>query len=281
MRLSPPAARTLRLGAVLTALVSLSACGFDTSGKARASGGDGGGGGIDAAQLFDGSVDLDAGGDAGTDSLASFDCPHTDVAPFLDGQAGGPWLDTPFTTFDISDAQLAADVAPGYDDDDSVSFACLNDADNIYFFFDVTDDELVSDSLALRDDDGVVLFLDGRGDRNGKYDGFDHALMLAAQGDALDYGPGTLDPDGIVRDTDHGYNIEIAMTRTAVGPIPDDGIIGFNLALIDDDGLGNDKRDIFGLRYVPSPPACESCCQGEAQPWCDTTVSGALSLLDR
>lgn len=279
MKLAPSRARALWRGAVLLALIPAGACGFNPSGKARAGGGDGGGGRADAAvDGFDGSMGGDAQADAGSDPLASFDCPHTDVPPYMDGQAAGPWLDTTFTTFDISDAQLAADVAAGYDNDDSVSFACLNDADNVYFFFDVTDDEVVSDSLALRDDDGVVLFLDGRGDRDGDYDSYDHAIMLAAAGDALDYGPGTLDPDGVVRVTGHGYDIEITLVKTDVGPIPADGIIGFNLALIDDDGIGNADRDIFGLRYVPSPPACDRCCQGEAQPWCDTTVTGGLTL---
>jgi hypothetical protein len=262
------------------ALAAAAGCSLDRSGSAVRVGGGGDGGLV--ADAHPGGPDATAAdarpADAGADTLSGTLCPYTAIAPLLDGNAIGPWLAADFTTFRAVDGQLKADVQAQYGWDASVDFACLHDDANLYFFLKVTDDHIVSNSVSLRQDDGVVLFLDGNGDRDGTYGEDDHALVLGANADTFDYGPGDLTPTGTENDTADGYDIEIGLDLAAVGPIPADGVIGFNVAIIDDDDLGSSDRDVFALRYVPAPPACDSCCDGQAQPWCDTSVTGTLTL---
>jgi hypothetical protein len=267
--------------AAALALGAAAGCSLDRSGSAVRGGGDsdGGGSGADARVGGPDAAAFDAAAtDAGTVTLDATICPYTAVAPLLDSNPVGPWLAADFITFRASDAELKADLQAQYGWDASVDFACLHDDASLYFFFKVTDDHIVSNSVSLRQDDGIVLFLDGNGDRDGTYGDDDHALMLGANADTFDYGPGDLTPSGSESDTASGYDIEIGLDLASVGPIPADGVIGFNLAIIDDDDLGNSDRDVFALRYVPAPPACDACCDGQAQPWCDTTVTGTLTL---
>jgi hypothetical protein len=268
---------------VTVGLCTLVGCSFDTGAL-----GGGGGDGDDSAGAADGAPGQPDGAvsgadasspDGGVPTAALMTCRFTQVPPALDGAPMGPWAQTPFIEFDSSDGQLIADVNPHYDFDAEVSFACLHDDENLYFFADVTDSELVSNSLALREDDGIAIFLDGSGDRGGTYGEDDHALMIGASAETWDYGPGDVIPTGMVVSKDGGYRIEIAIDKVAIAAtLPE--VLGFNLAIIDDDGMGNSDRDLFSLRYVPDPPACPSCCEGQAQPWCDTTQLGSLQLLE-
>jgi hypothetical protein len=263
----------------------LAGCSFDTG--ALGGGGGGGGDGDDVAESDGAPPRPDAAGssadaappDAAVVTTSSITCKRTDVPPALDGAAMGPWTTATFIEFAAQDGELLADVHPNYGFDAALSLACLHDDENVYFFADVTDSEVVSNSLSLREDDGIVIFLDGAGDRDGSYDEDDHALMLGAGDDAWDYGPGDISPAGTVVTSDGGYRIEIAIDKVAIaGALGSQ--LGFNVAIIDDDGMGNSDRDLFSLRYVPHPPACPGCCDGQAQPWCDTTQLGSLELLE-
>lgn len=265
------------------ALAAGGGCSFDASSFGGGGGGDGDGSAADGSPASpDGAP---AGGDAAAadaavPTTALVTCSRTEVPPALDGAAMGPWNMASFIDFAASDGELVADVHSNYDFDARVSFACLHDDENLYFFGDVTDAEVVNDSLSLREDDGVVIFLDGGGDRDGTYGEDDHALVIGASAESWDYGPGEIDPAGMVVLSEGGYRFEIAIDKAAIagGALPAE--LGFNLAIIDDDGLGNANRDVFALRHVPHPPACDGCCEGQAQPWCDTTQLGALDLLE-
>ncbi len=270
------------------ALCSLLAggCSFDASALGGGGGGggtgDGGGAGADGAPPQpDGSVPAPdaAAPDAQVESTARIRCRRTEVPPALDGAAMGPWQTATFTRFAASDGELVADAHPSYTFDAEVSFACLHDDENLYFFADVHDTTVVADSLSLREDDAIVLFLDGTGDRDGTYGEDDHALTIGAMAETWDYGPGDLVPAGEVVASDEGYRIEVALDKPDIAvTLPAE--LGFNVAIIDDDGKGNDDRDVFALRHVPNPPACPRCCDGQAQPWCDTTQLGSLDLID-
>ncbi len=259
-----------------------SACSFDPTAGGGGGGGDGAAGGSDGApDRTDGARATPDGAplDARAPTTALVTCSRTEAAPELDGEATGPWQAATFFDFAATDAELVADVHSGYDFDAEVSFACLHDDDNLYLFADVVDSRLVSNSLSLREDDGVVFFLDGSGDRDGDYGEDDHALVITAEAETWDYGPGDLVPTGEVVGSDAGYRIEVALDKNAVAsPLP--GELGFNVAIIDDDGMGNSDRDLFALRHVPEPPACDDCCDGQAQPWCDTSVLGSLALAE-
>ena len=264
-------------------------CSFDASALGGgASGGDGDGDGDGDGSRADGAPALPDGGvvvapdaaapDARVEDTASIRCARTQVPPALDGAPMGPWQGAAFIHFAASDGELV-DARPGYGFDAEVSLACLHDDENLYFFADVVDSQVIADSLSLREDDGVVIFLDGSGDRDGNYGEDDHALMVGAEAETLDYGPGDLVPAGVVVASDAGYRIEIALDKPAIATsLPAE--LGFNLAIIDDDGKGNSDRDAFSLRHVPNPPACPGCCDGQAQPWCDTTQLGSLELVE-
>ena len=267
-------------------LLVAAGCSFDVS--AVGGGGSGDGDGSDGSRA-DGAPALPDGGlvvtpdaaapDAQVESTASIRCARTQVPPALDGAPMGPWQEAAFIHFAASDGELVADAHPTYGFDAEVSLACLHDDENVYFFADVVDSQVIADSLSLREDDGVVIFLDGSGDRDGSYGEDDHALMVGAEAETLDYGPGDLVPAGVVVASDAGYRIEIALDKPAIAAtLPAE--LGFNLAIIDDDGKGNSDRDVFSLRHVPNPPACPRCCEGQAQPWCDTTQLGSLDLVD-
>ena len=266
------------------ALLSLSAggCSFDTSAFGGGGGAsDGGGAAADGAPLQADAGDRSdpdaAPPDAQVATTGLIRCARTLVPPALDGAPLGPWQDAAFIQFAASDGELIADAHPSYAFDAEVSLACLHDDENLYFFAEVEDSQMVADSLSLREDDGIVLFLDGSGDRDGTYGEDDHALVVGAAAEVWDYGPGDLVPAGEVVITDSGYRVEIALDKPAIAPaLPAE--LGFNLAIIDDDGKGNSDRDVFALRHVPNPPACARCCEGQAQPWCDTTQLGSLEL---
>jgi hypothetical protein len=260
-------------------------CSFDTTSFGGGGGGEGDGDDVSAADgapgIPDGALASSdaAAPDAEVPSTSLVTCSRTEVPPALDGSPIGPWTDATFVDFAASDGELI-DVHPNYAFDARVSFACLHDDENVYFFADVTDSRLVDNSVALREDDGIVIFLDGGGDRDGSYGDDDHALVIGAEAESWDYGPGEIDPAGMVVLTEGGYRFEIAIDKPAIasGALPAE--LGFNIAIIDDDGLGNANHDAFALRHVPHPPACASCCDGQAQPWCDTTQLGSLDLIE-
>ena len=276
----------LHIASVGLCVLAAAGCSFDTS--AFGGGGGGGGGGGDGGGADGAPSDPDGGQvplpdaaapDAQVVSTARVSCARTQVPPALDGAAMGPWESATFIHFAARDGELVADAHPTYGFDGEVSFACLHDDENLYFFADVVDSQLVGNSASLREDDGVVVFLDGIGDRDGAYGEDDHAVFVSAEAEALDYGPGDLVPVGEVVESDEGYRVEIALDKVAIAsPLPAE--LGFNLALIDDDGKGNTDRDVFALRHVPDPPACARCCDGQAAPWCDTTQLGSLDLVE-
>jgi hypothetical protein len=270
------------------ALPPVAACGFDPSGSGGPGGGGrddgGGGGGTDGGAPTDGGGGPDgAPPDAGVDPTARVSCPKTDELPNSDAQRLGPWLEVPFVTFAVTDAELVADEHASYEKDAVVEFACLHDAFNVYFFFDVKDAAVQDDSVSLRQDDAIVFFLDGAGDLSGTYGADDHAAVVTSAGDGMDYAAGTendLSGDAVADTVEGGYRIEVEVDKTSIhDPLP--GTLGFNLAIVDDDGWGDNLRDVFALRHVPDDQvanACEDCCEGEAAPWCDTRLLGELTL---
>ena len=273
--------------AVLATLaLALGACGFDPGGgTAAGAGGDGGAGAIDGGGgRFDAGGAIDATSlDAAPEATANVSCAATVVPPAIDGNPLGPWLGVALIPFAVTDAQLVADEHPSYQDDAVVEFGCLHDANNVYFFFDVTDGAVQDDSPSQREDDSIVIFLDGAGDLSGPYGDDDHALALGSDSEGMDYAAGSShDLDGSVFSevVDGGYRVEVEIDKPSITDTLGSEL-GFNLAIIDDDGWSDNLRDIFALRHVPDDQvahACPNCCEGQAAPWCDTRVFGTLTL---
>ena len=206
----------------------------------------------------------------------------TATAPVLDGDLDDVWDAATPVTFQIGDAMQQVGVQPDYGFDASVQFRSLHTASAIYFLFDVTDDMLVRDSADRADDDAVELYIDAAGDEGGPYGNDDHWLVIDSIGKFSTLGPAHMSIRTAEMDTATGYRLEVAVDRASLGATPADGaMIGFDVALVDDDGLGgDDAADAYGLWYVKNGNHCPSCCPS-AQPGaasCDTSVLGQLML---
>jgi len=189
------------------------------------------------------------------------------------------WQALTFVDFSIANAEQLEAIS-GYGNDASARFASMYDAGRIYFFIEVHDDLLVDNSENIYNDDSIELYIDGLNDRSGPLGNDDHWLAISAAGLYASLGPSQVDISGAILTTDVGYNIEIAFERSELGAGAN-SLLGFNLAINDDDGQGSAAVDAYGLWKVPSEPICTTCCNGFADnyPWCDTTRLGQLQLV--
>jgi uncharacterized repeat protein (TIGR01451 family) len=146
----------------------------------------------------------------------------------------------------------------------------------LYLAADVTDDVFVADSDLIWHDDEVEFAIDGANDDTGN-NADDHQLDVAADGRFVDFGYAPIDGVHVaVRPTSTGYAVEMAVELSVIGGAMSPGrLIGFNLALEDDDDGGNydtwmvwagretyhGRADFFDLRLhneswsPPAPPA--------------------------
>jgi len=113
----------------------------------------------------------------------------------------------------------------------------------LYFAGRIEDDTLWRDSADIWEDDSIEFALDGAHDRtSGGLD--DHQFNLASDGTLRRYG--TLDAIGaqaaVVRRAG-GYDVELALpiSLLAAGPMTEGKVMGFTVALVDDDD-GGDRR---------------------------------------
>ncbi len=197
----------------------------------------------------------------------------------LDGELEAVWQAATFVDFAIADSpQLEA--LGSYIPDASLRMASLYDDDSIYFFIEVVDDLLVDNSVSTYNDDSIELSIDGQNDRSGPYNDDDHWLVIGAEGVYASLGPAPIGLVGSILPTATGYNIEIGLDREDLGA-GNNSMLGFNIAINDDDGEGNTGIDAYGVWHLPLTDSCTSCCagQGGSYPWCDTTRLGQLQLV--
>ena len=275
--------RTLRSLSVLLALAT-GACSFDTSVAFESTAGnlspDASSSGIDAGITPNADAspinepDAAVAGPDGT--LKSFS-QNQDIE--IDGTIDNAWSAATFIDFAIADAQLFEAHHMSYVASASLRMASLYDADNIYFFIEVTDDSVVVDSSQIYHDDSIEITIDGLNDRSGPYGNDDH-WFLVTEGTYASDGPASIELDGAFARTQVGYNIEFSVERADLGA-GGNTTLGFNIALNDDDGFGNSNVDAYGAWYFPNTPNCNSCCQAKAfhYPYCDTTKLGQLELV--
>lgn len=133
----------------------------------------------------------------------------------------------------------------------------IHDADSVYVAMDVTDDNRVNDSAEAGSEDGttweddsVEIFFDANHDRElgqGTL-GFEGQYVFTANGawrDAEAHNP-TFGANGdwfaATTVTDHGYQVEFRIKKSALSNPADGALMGFNLAQNDDDGLGRQAQ---------------------------------------
>jgi hypothetical protein len=209
-------------------------------------------------------------------------CPSTGgQPPDLDGNLSD-WAGIPALHFDMAQATQKLFVSGPYTNSATVTARCQSDAQRLYFAFDVVDDSVVTDSVELYSDDSVALYLDAAGDASGGYGLDDHEILFrpSTAPNVKDYGPNgaALQIEGDIQPGTNGYQIEIALPKDSLGvsgPVPK--VLGFDLALNDDDNVGGQKSFAYGLWFQASS-TCPTCCSAEtsARPWCDTTLFGTL-----
>ena len=134
-------------------------------------------------------------------------------------------------------------------------------------------------------DDGRLLIATQFGLNHGRFEFrihllHDHWLAIGADGVYASLGPSQVGISGSILTTDVGYNIEISMERSMLGA-GSNTLLGFNLAINDDDNQGSTAVDAYGLWTMPTAPSCATCCNGfsDNYPWCDTTRLGQLQLV--
>ena len=267
-------------------LVGLSqACSFDTTNALFDEDLGGGVGNPDASQ-----VAPDAGQVASVDAAPTADAappiPMGTLGSFplvgeleLDGVLDSQWLEQEFHHYDIDESQQLLFVHANYLSDASIRFASLYDSENLYFFIEVKDDQLVSNSTSVFNDDSIEIYIDGLNDNAGPYANDDHHLVIGPGG-SESFGPASLQPQGTILQTDEGYNVEISIELEDLGGVEQQKAFGFNIAINDDDGLGNTEVDAYGLWYLPEAVGCTDCCDSGDFAWCDTTRLGQLALQD-
>jgi hypothetical protein len=281
-------ARTYIALTLLASAVATGACSFDTS-VAFEGAGDGSTGTLspDAAT----AVDIDAGNTPTADASpgapdAAPSVPDGTLQSFprsqtltLDGEIEAAWQAATFIDFAITDSPQLEDIS-GYVPDASLRLASRYDANSIYFFIEVTDDLLVDDSSNTFNDDSIELSIDGVNDRSGPFGDDDHWIVVGAEGVYASLGPAEIDITGAILPTATGYNIEIALERTDLGAGANT-MLGFNIAINDDDGQGGPGVDAYGVWHLPATPVCATCCMGQSTnyAWCDTTRLGQLQLV--
>jgi hypothetical protein len=200
--------------------------------------------------------------------------------PILGAELDAAWAAAPRVGFSMAEAMRFHNMHPDYSFDGAVEFASLHDDDRLYFLFEVTDNLLRDDSTEPYQDDAVELYLDAAGDGSGPYGEDDHWIVIRSTGYYRSYGPAEIQISGAVQITDTGYRIEVSIERSQLGA-PAGSQLGFNVGLVDDDGLGGDTlADAYGLWYAAEGPHCASCCPEADGPqaWCDTSLFGRLEL---
>lgn len=232
---------------------------------------DGGSGEHDAAP------NLDAG------PMAEYDCEGVDVGPVVDGTEDSIWMDANKVSMTSSNAGYLEERDTGYQRTFALEFRCLHDDDTIYFWFDVLDGanagEVVEDGPELREDDGVVLFLDAAGDRLGPYGSDDHAFVFGATDAAVvDFGNPSYMPPTSGDLSAPSYAIETGLAKSALSGLAANGLLGFNVALIDDDSYGDNLADMFALWSMPLSQVPQPCNDGQPFVWCNTTGFTTLLL---
>lgn len=234
----------------------------------------------DSPSPVDGRADAHSSADSGPIPPGTLFCVYASAEPVFDGDAA-EWDGAVWEHLDIAEAAQRTQVHESYANTASADFACMHDAVNLYFFVAVTDDSLVSDSYDIYEDDAVLLFIDAAGDRSGPFSTDDHYVAVGQDNTYSDYAApeaSAITLGGIVLSTAVGYSIEIRIRKNTLGAGTVGPELGFDLAISDDDGLGDQAADCHGLWFVQDVAHCGTCCPAAPEPSCDTTLFGRLVL---
>ena len=207
---------------------------------------------------------------------------EADNAPTgFNGTLGGPWGSKTINQIDIDQARWI-EAVDGYDSSMAIGVRLINDTDMLAFGIEVTDENIVApeDGADPTDGDAVVLFIDAANDRGGEYGADDHIVVIDASGDIADLGQAPITSFQIgVTSTARGWNAEVGFDKSDLTGAVLPAVLGFNIALVDDDDAATAGRDAIGSWEAPDGAGCPDACAGDSSPLCDTTLFGELELL--
>ncbi|NUQ37095.1 MAG: DNRLRE domain-containing protein [Caldilineales bacterium] len=158
----------------------------------------------------------------------------------VDGDLSDWTLDAPLSLSGLT-ASYHSGVLPSQADLSAQMWARW-DAHTLYLAARVTDDQRSVDSVDIWHDDGVEFALDGEFDGDSfSPSGGDHQFTVRRAGEVQDRGLPTTAANAAVRERSDGYDVELAISRAALGGVGfgDGVVLGFNLGLNDDDDGGN------------------------------------------
>jgi len=273
----------LRQGMVWAAVCACAGCTFDSSGALPSAATDGGtAGAADARPL-----PPDARPSALPDATARPDAAPVEQAGTVRARRGAidmfddsfaDWGDAPVYSFDINSGMDFHSVE-GYSPSATLIFSSMHDAEFIYFALIVEDNQVLPAVHPMWEDDSIAIYLDAAGDGAGPFGGDDHEIIIGSDGPYRDYAPDPADAvlHGSTIATTNGYALEIGVRKDSLGVGTLPGVIGFDIAIHDDD---TDGDAAFGLWFRDSGPSCADCCTSFEHPeaWCDTTIFGSLIL---
>lgn len=171
----------------------------------------------------------------------TLECPSLNRDIVIDGHLD-EWAQAPTLTLDLTTADyLYLDPAPSPADNSAV-IRCGWQGDDLILAGLVRDDVLVRDSDHVWMDDAIEFGIDGYADRIFRYRQDDHMLTLVVDGTLRDFGDFTVPgADRAISQTVDGWQFELKAPTTAlgIGPFASNQVIGFTVALDDDDDGGD------------------------------------------
>ena len=266
-------------GLAFAVLAASTGCSFDSSGALFGSAGDGGEPAADARTAVDAGPRPDA-------RPGKPDAAPTDADGTLYSAAGTvDMYDGDLDDWDAVGHQFAIDEGmdfhpiAGYSPSATLTFASMHDDTYIYFALVVEDDEVLPAAHPLWRDDSIEIYIDAAADRSGPFGDDDHEIIIGSNGTYLDYAPGAVNAEvsGNAFRIDGGYALEIGISKDSLGVDTLPNVLGFAIAINDDDTMGDAA---FGLWYRRSASTCADCCSSFEHPeaWCDTSILGSLVL---
>jgi len=203
--------------------------------------------------------------------------PHTEVT-YGNLLLGRRSYNAPMTSAPVVDGQISVAEYPGAEEikvephtaiwdsagddtfeatDASFSAWVVHDAEAVYVAIDVTDDAVVTDTAAAGSEDGntweddsVEIFFDADLDRElgggalqfeGQYVFTPNGAWRDAEANNPTFGADA-DWFAVAAPTDHGYQVEAVVKKSALLDPEDGTTLGFHLAMNDDDGAGRKSQ---------------------------------------
>jgi len=175
------------------------------------------------------------------ENAASF---KTNAGVSIDGDPS-EWDDTRGYDVPYTNSISLYGLGPATNSQDcSAVFKSMWDDNNLYVLVQVTDDSIRHDSTPTHQDDSVELYLDGGNEDSSTYDLNDYQLSVDANNDYGGLRSDQVSIEHAVTSSSSSYTIEYAMPFSALTSPGIGSVLGFDVAVNDDDDGGDRDSQI-------------------------------------